>query len=259
MSALLSLTDIAVHFGGIKAVDGVSIEVEQGIVYGLVGPNGSGKSTLLGAISRLTPISGGRLRFDSDDYSAWTPQRIARRGLGRTFQTVRLIPTLSVLNNIRLGADARITGTGVFGPWLRPVWSASKEREVKAIAEAALERMALERISDRYPQELSYGMQRRVEIARAIATDPRLLLLDEPTAGMTSDERDSISQVIRQLRSEGLTQVLVDHDVDMIVGLADVLGVMNEGTLIAEGQAAVVVREPAVQEAYLGRRHRNET
>lgn len=256
MTPILSLTEVAVHFGGVRAVDGVSFAVEPGIIYGLVGPNGSGKSTLLGAISRLTPMTSGSMVFEGDDYSDWSAQRIARRGLGRTFQTVRLLSTLTVLDNIRLGADTRVVGTNIWNPWLRPMWSSRKDREVTEIAEAALERMALKDVAQRFPQELSYGLQRKVEIARALASGPSLLLLDEPTAGMTSDERDSISAVIRQLRDEGLTQVLVDHDVDMIVGLADVLGVMNEGRLLVEGDAKVVVRDPRVQEAYLGRRHR---
>lgn len=258
MTPLLSLTDVAVHFGGVRAVDGVSLSVEPGTVYGLVGPNGSGKSTLLGAISRLTAMTAGTMVFEGDDFSAWSAQRVARRGLGRTFQTVRLLPTLSVVDNIRLGADTRVMGTGIWNPWLRPVWSSRKDREITVIAEEAVERMGLGAMRSRYPQELSYGIQRKVEIARALASNPTLLLLDEPTAGMTSDERDAISSVIRQLRDEGLTQVLVDHDVDMIVGLADVMGVMNEGKLIAEGDARAVVKDPAVQEAYLGRRHRAE-
>lgn len=255
---LLQATGVSVHFGGVRAVNEVDLAVEQGIVYGLVGPNGSGKSTLLGAISLLTPLTSGTLEFDGDRYERWSPQRLARRGVGRTFQTVRLLPTLSVLDNIRLGADVGVLGTGLLQPWLRPVWSTRREREVSERAERAAARLELEHVRDRLPQELSYGLQRRVEIARALASEPSLLLLDEPTAGMTSEERDSISEIIRRLRGEGLTQILVDHDVDMIVGLADRMGVMNEGHLIVEGQAAEVVRDARVQEAYLGRRHRGQ-
>jgi branched-chain amino acid transport system ATP-binding protein len=259
MTALLSIKDVAVHYGGVKAVDGVTINVESGIVYGLVGPNGSGKSTLLGAISRLTRITSGVLSFDGHDYTTWSPQRIARQGLGRTFQTVRLVPTLSVEANIRLGADTRIFGTGVFQPWTRPLWYRKREKEVDAIVEEAIERLELESHRDRLPDELSYGTQRRVEIARALATNPSLLLLDEPTAGMTNEERDSISDVVRRLRGEGLTQILVDHDVDMITGLADIMGVMDQGHLIIEGLPRDVVRDEAVQNAYLGRRQRADS
>ncbi|MCU1476321.1 MAG: branched-chain amino acid transporter ATPase [Subtercola sp.] len=259
MSALLSIKDVAVHYGGVKAVDGVTITVEQGIVYGLVGPNGSGKSTLLGAISRLTRITSGELSFDGHDYTHWTPQRIARQGLGRTFQTVRLVPTLTVEANIRLGADTRVFGTGIFKPWLRPLWYRPRDKEVTDIAREAIARLELESFRDRLPDELSYGTQRRVEIARALATNPSLLLLDEPTAGMTDEERDSISEVIRRLRREGLTQILVDHDVDMITGLADTMGVMDQGHLIIEGLPRDVVRDQAVQSAYLGRRQRADS
>ncbi|HVW43942.1 MAG TPA: ABC transporter ATP-binding protein [Amycolatopsis sp.] len=259
MSEVLALDGISVHFGAVRAVDEVSLGLTAGKVYGVVGPNGSGKSTLLGAVSRLTPSTAGTIRFRGSDCTRWTPQRLARHGLARTFQTVRLLPTLSVLDNIRLGADVRVVGTGVWKPWVLPVWSARRERTIREIAERAMERLGITALRDRLPHQLSYGNQRRVEIARAIAADPAMLLLDEPTAGMTGDERDGIVQVVASLRAEGLTQVVVDHDVDMIVNLADHLFVLSEGRVIAQGHPPDVVGDPRVQEAYLGRRHRADT
>jgi ABC-type branched-subunit amino acid transport system ATPase component len=256
MSEVLALAGMSVHFGAVRAVDDVSLELRAGLVYGMVGPNGSGKSTLLGAVSRLTPSTAGTMRFRDADCTRWSPQRLARNGLARTFQTVRLLPTLSVLDNVRLGADVRVVGTGIWKPWAMPVWSARREKTIREIAERAMERLGITQLRDRLPHQLSYGNQRRVEIARAIAADPAVLLLDEPTAGMTGDERDGIAEVVRNLRAEGLTQVVVDHDVDMIVGLADHLFVLSEGRLIAQGDPAAVVGDPRVQEAYLGRRHR---
>lgn len=259
MSDVLGLDGICVHFGAIRAVDEVSLTLGEGKVYGIVGPNGSGKSTLLGAVSRLTPSTAGTIRFRGTDCSRWTPQRLARYGLARTFQTVRLLPTLSVLDNVRLGADTRVVGTGVWKPWALPVWSARRERTIREIAEQAMERLGITALRDRLPHQLSYGNQRRVEIARAIAAEPVLLLLDEPTAGMTGDERDGIVEVVANLQAEGLTQVVVAHDVDMIVNLADRLLVLSEGRLIAQGHPPTVVGDPQVQEAYLGRRHRADT
>lgn len=259
MTQLLELRDVDVHFGGVRAVDQLSLAIEQGRTYGLVGPNGSGKSTLLGAVSRLTPTTGGALFFRGTEYTHRPPQVMAREGIGRTFQTVRLIPTLSVLQNVALGADAAVAGTGIWRPWLLPRWLRRVERRVLDTAEQALERLGIQDFRHRLPTELSYGAQRKVEIARSIAARPTLLLLDEPTAGMTNAERAEIVEVIATLRAEGMTQLLVDHDVDMIVTAADHLFVMNTGRLIASGAPAEVVQLPVVHEAYLGKRHRGRS
>lgn len=253
MSALLKTTDLAVHFGGVKAVDGVSVEIKEGLIYGLIGPNGSGKSTMLGAISRLTTMTGGSVHFDGHDYTNDLAESVARRGLARTFQTVRLIPKLSVVENVMLGGDVAAFGRSAWRPWALLRWAREREQSVHAAALEALEGVGLSGYADRMPDTLSYGAQRRVEIARAVISRPRLLLLDEPTAGMTHEERSDIAALLKRMRGEGLTQVLVDHDVAMVVDVSDHVFVLSNGRLIASGPPDDVVRDPLVQEAYLGR------
>ncbi|WAC56593.1 ABC transporter ATP-binding protein [Gordonia sp. SL306] len=236
---LLELTDIAVHFGGVKAVDGVTISLDEGLIYGIMGSNGSGKSTLLGAVTRLNPLTRGEMKFDGTQFTKVRPHRVAHLGVARTFQTVRLIDDRTVRDNVRLGLDTV---------------SRSRRRELPDSAvDEVMERVGITAIQRVRPSELSYGMQRRVEIARAIVGKPRLLLLDEPTAGMNTAERDEVSDLMRALQSEGLTQLLVEHDVAMMVDVCDYLFGMNQGELIAQGKPAAVVADKAVRESYLGK------
>jgi branched-chain amino acid transport system ATP-binding protein len=244
-AAALCARDVAVHFGGIRAVDGVDLAVAPGEILGVLGPNGSGKSTLLAAVTRLVPLTRGRLSLDGNDYTASPACRLARRGMARTFQTVRLLPDLTVLENVQLGADLHVGRAARLRELLR-------RGAVPEVAEA-VERTGIGDVLDRRPGELSYGTARRVEIARALAAQPRVLLLDEPTAGMNQPERREVAGLLRRLRDEGLAQLLVEHDVQMMVDTCDRLLAMNQGERIAEGAPAGVVREPAVQQAYLGK------
>lgn len=240
-TAVLETSDVAVHFGGVKAVDGVSLTLTEGKIFGILGPNGSGKSTLLAAITRLVPLTRGRLFFDGLPYEGQPSHVVAGKGVARTFQTVRLLSGRTVRENVALGTDTR-SGRG------RNRRRAAAERVERAIA-----RTGLAGLEDLRPDELSYGYQRRVEIARAIAMDPKLLLLDEPTAGMNRQERDEVAALLKTLKEEGLTQLLIEHDVQMMVDTCDHLFAMNFGVLIADGEPGAVVRHSAVQEAYLGK------
>ncbi len=254
MSALLEMTGLKVHFGGVKAVDGVDMDLKSGVLYGLVGPNGSGKSTLLGALSRMTNLTEGTLCFSGEEYQKYSASRTARLGIGRTFQAVRLLPELSVLENVMLGGDTRSYGCGILANWLVPWRNKNCERLCREGAMEAIDRLELTGMEKRTAGTLPYGSQRRVEIARMLNAKPTLLLFDEPTAGMNREERDEIGHVLRDLQAEGMTQILVEHDMPMITEVCDYVYVMNFGKVIAEGDPSVVVSNPEVQEAYLGKR-----
>jgi branched-chain amino acid transport system ATP-binding protein len=250
---VLELRDVAVHFGGVKAVDGVTLTLEPGLIYGIIGPNGSGKTTLIGAITRLTQLTRGDLLFDGQDYTGVRPDKLVHLGVARTFQTVRLLPDLDVRANIQLGTDA-MSERASLGSWVKGLTGRGPTSPEVA---RAIARTGLDGFEGYYPTELSYGTQRRVEIARAMAMNPRLLLLDEPTAGMNQAERHEISELMKSMRSEGnLCQLLVEHDVQMMIDTCDYVFAMNTGKVIAEGEPREVVQNPLVQEAYLGRKFR---
>jgi branched-chain amino acid transport system ATP-binding protein len=240
--ALLEIRDAAVHFGGVRAVDGVSMSLNPDKIYGIIGPNGSGKSTLLAAVTRLVPLTRGELTFEGRSLAALPASRVAIAGISRTFQTVRLLSGLTVRENVELGVDLARSGR-----------SRISRREATARVREAISRVGLEAMATLRPGELSYGTQRRVEIARSIAMHPRLLLLDEPTAGMNHNERAEISELLLSLKGEGMTQLLIEHDVQMMVDTCDYVYAMTSGRVIAEGTPDAVVRDPEVQRAYLGK------
>jgi branched-chain amino acid transport system ATP-binding protein len=255
VSSLLEVRDLSVHFSGVVAVDHVSLDIEQGRLYGLVGPNGSGKTTLLGAISRLVEPWGGRLAFAGRDYTRLSADRAARLGIARSYQAIRLLPSLSVLENVMLGADMVAEPAGILDAWLALPRARRSERGSRQAARAVLDRLGLADLAQHDPTSLPYGTQRRVEIARAIATRPRLLLLDEPAAGMNQAEAQAIADLLGVVSKDGVTVILVEHNMRMVMGLCEHIYVMNFGRLIASGDPATVTADETVREAYLGKKH----
>ncbi len=254
MTALLSVEDAHVVFGGVRALDGASLEVPEGSLCGLIGPNGSGKSTLLGAASRLTDLSAGRLVIGGEDYTGVARHLAGAYGIARTFQTVRLLEEMTVLGNVMLGAGSAAVRRSTLRNWLDLRAVSSEESRARGAAERALERVGMESHHSAYPEDLPYGMQRRVEVARALAAEPRLLLLDEPTAGMSQSERREVGTLLAELHEDGLTQVLVEHDLGMIHRVCDTCYALNFGEVISHGTPRQVAEDPVVLEAYLGRK-----
>lgn len=232
---VLEAEDVAVHYGGIKAVDGFGLRLPAGKIYGILGPNGSGKSTFLAAVTRLVPLTRGRLLIDGREYHTESPTMLARKGLARTFQTVRLLPELTVLENVQLGADTNASG-GRLRSWL------GRDKPSEAVEEA-IERTGLGDVRSAWPGELSYGMARRVEIARALAARPRLLLLDEPFSSLDVEAAAQLREVVRE-RIAGTTAVVVSHSAADATALADRLVIIEAGRVAQHGAVDEVLASP---------------
>jgi branched-chain amino acid transport system ATP-binding protein len=249
---LLVVDEVTCQFGGVIAVNAVSFAVSRGSLFGLIGPNGAGKTTLFNLITGLTAPNHGRLRYGGADITGLPPHRIAQRGIARTFQNVRLFGDLSALVNVMIARHVR-TRSGVVSGVLGLAPARREERETRDRAAALLSLVGLADRPEERARNLSYGDQRRLEIARALALEPELLLLDEPAAGMNAGEKRALSDLIRSIRGRlGLTILLIEHHVPLVMDLCDAIAVLNFGQLIALGPPAEVQRHPAVIEAYLG-------
>ena len=248
---MLTLDHLSRHFGGVTAVDQVSLTVPRGQVFGLIGPNGAGKTTVFNLITGLFPPSSGQMTFQEKSLLGLPPYRIATRGIARTFQNIRLFSEMSLIDNVIVGMHAHLD---------YPIWDAvlrtsrfrGMERNARLKAHQLLHRVGLGDLSHELAGNLSYGNQRKLEIARALATQPRLLLLDEPVAGMNATEKNAVMTLIQSLRQDQLTVFMIEHDMRFVMGLCDTVAVLNFGRIIAQGTPAAIQSNPAVIEAYLG-------
>ena len=251
--ALLRIGGLTRSFYGVQALKGLDLEVAAGTITGLIGPNGAGKTTAFNVISGLVPPDAGRISFDGRDITGWRPDRITGAGLVRTFQIARGFPRLTVFENLMLSGPHQ-PGEGLLGALLRP--DAAREREA-ALAERALEvlgRLKLLRVADNRADALSGGQKKLLEIGRALMTEARMVLLDEPIAGVNPSLAGEIGDHLLRLREEGLTFLIIEHHMDAIARLCDPVIVMADGRRLTEGSFAAVAADPLVQEAYMGRR-----
>lgn len=248
---MLSCRNINKRFGGVQALDSVSFEVAKGEIFGLIGPNGAGKTTTFNMISGMLKPDSGLIMFEKTEIQGTPPHRRAGLRIARTFQHVQLIPDATVLENVTIGAHLR-GRCGVPAAILRFGYQRAEEAELFRIAAQALELIGISELAQLKVNELAYGLQRRVELARAVAMNPKLLLLDEPAAGLNDAETDALGILVKAIRDTGVTVLLVEHAMALVLGICDRIAVLDFGRHIAVGTPAEIRANPAVIEAYLG-------
>jgi branched-chain amino acid transport system ATP-binding protein len=253
-AVLLETRGVAKRFGGVAAVDGLDMTVTQGSVHGLIGPNGAGKTTMINLITGLFHPTEGEIDFAGVDLSTLPPHAIAALGVSRTYQNVRLFSGMTALEQVMTGCWLR-RGVSLWSSFLGLPSARARWRETRAQAMALLARVGMAERADELAETLSYGEQRRIEIARALGSAPRLLLLDEPTAGMNHAEAHAVGRLVHELRDGGLTVLMVEHNMGLVTEFCDSCTVMNFGRLLARGEPRACIADPAVQEAYFGRKN----
>jgi branched-chain amino acid transport system ATP-binding protein len=246
---ILSIRSLSKHFGGIRAVEDIDIELEQGTIFGLIGPNGAGKSTLLNVVTGIYPPFCGKIMFNNVDITGLPSHKICNLGIARTFQGVRLFRELTVFENV-LSGQYRYSTHDIRS--LIPFYKRSLECELRQEAENILAFMGLANVSDHLASELPYGLQRRVELCRSLATKPLLLLIDEPAAGLNEEEKETLLGDIYKIREKGITVFLIDHHMPFVFKISERIAVLNHGRKIAEGTPSDIRNDTVVREAYLG-------